>query len=433
MYIKFMYSYPSILKPDYITNIGLLALPVPAECGMPSAPVRFLRNVWVEIKDGKVFANGPEGELSPVSETSADKVLFSADGGLVTPGFVDAHTHPVFLNGRQNEFVRRSLGESYQQISASGGGIRSSIRGVRESSEEQLVQLVQSRFDKFLAMGTTTIEAKSGYGLTLEDELKALRVIKRCSEVHPLGVSPTLLGAHIVPPEYIGDRQAYVDLVCNEMIPKTAELGLAESVDLFMEDGAFNRDEARQIFIAAKRSRLNVRIHCDQFKPDSGTALAIEFGALSADHLDFITDEGIIALAEGGVTAVLLPGAVFFLGKTVYAPARKMIENGCRIAIATDFNPGTSPTVSMSLMFTLGCIYLHLTPSELLWAGTLGGATAIKRHDIIGTLLPGYSADLAIWEEADLENLAYYYGVCSPKAVFKNGQLVAQQYTRFNR
>ncbi|MDP8229282.1 MAG: imidazolonepropionase [Candidatus Electryoneaceae bacterium] len=411
--------------PFFISHIGQLVLPQPSMTGLPDNPVEVLHNVYLEISDGKIVGIGPEGESLP-SNTSGDVDLFDADGMIATPGLIDCHTHPVFAGTRQNEFVRRCLGETYQQIAASGGGILSSIRGVRNASEEELIELLRKRFDRFLALGTTTIEAKSGYGLTLDDELKSLRAIKKAAADHPLDVSPTLLGAHVVPPEYRDNPDRYVDLVCDQLIPQAVEEGLADSVDLFLEKGAYNLSQARRIFQAGRNNGLKLRIHADQFTSCGGAELSAEFGAISADHMDQTDDAGLQALSDAGVTVVLLPGAVFFLGLNHYAPARRMIEAGCRIALSTDFNPGSSPTQSLPLMMTLSCIKMHLTPSEALWAVTLGGAYALGKADKVGTLLSGYDADICLWEAEDVDYIPYNYGDMIPTAVFKKGTLISQ-------
>ncbi len=404
----------------YISHIKQLAIPQLSNSGVPEESVKLLRDVWIKIRFGKIEQIGSEGELEP-SNIPSDADVFNAEGMVATPGFVDCHTHPVFYGTRQGEFVRRCLGETYQQIAASGGGILSSVRGVRSASEDQLTARVREHLDGFLTHGTTTIEAKSGYGLTLDDELKSLHAIKRASKDHPIDVSPTLLGAHVVPPEYRDQPDKYVDIVCNEMIPQAVEEELIEAVDLFLEQGAYNLKQARQIFEAAKEAGLGIHLHADQFSVTGGAQLAAEFNALSADHMDRTDEAGIRALSEAKVSVVLLPGAVFFLGLEQYASAREMIEAGCRIALSTDFNPGSSPTQSMAMMMSLACIKMGLTPSEALWAATLGGAYAIDRANTVGTLLPGYDADICLWKADDIDYIPYSYGNMMPKMVIKKG------------
>jgi len=417
-----------LLLPRYITGIRRLALPQPSAEHLPAPPVGILNDVWIEIADGSVIRIGPEGEPAPPD--AASEQVWDASGMLATPGLVDPHTHPVFVETRQGEFVRRCRGESYSQIAAAGGGILSSVRGVRAASEGKLVGLLLGRLDRFLELGTTTIEAKSGYGLTAEDELKSLRALRAASAQHPIGISPTLLAAHVVPPEYRDDPDRYVDIVCDRIIPQAAEQGLVEAVDLFLEEGAFNLSQAQRIFEAGRQAGLGLRIHADQFTSSGGAELAAEFGALSADHMDRTDEAGILHLARAGVTVVLLPGAVFFLGLEDYAPARRIIELGCRIALSTDFNPGSSPTQSLPLMMTLGCIKMGLTPAEALWAATMGGASATHRADRSGTLLPGYDADICLWEAEDIDCIPYACGDMIPAAVFKRGRLVAERGRR---
>ncbi len=408
----------------YITGIGCLALPQPFSGGLTGESVKVYKNVWIEIKDGRVKRIGPKNELYPPDSETDEIPQFDADGALATPCLIDPHSHPIFANYRQNEFVRRCRGETYQQITAAGGGILSSIRGVRNSDEDELSFLIFERLDHWLDFGVTAIEAKSGYGLSLKDELKSLRALKNAAEDHPVEVSPTLLAAHVVPPEFSNDPNGYVDLVCNEIIPRAAEERLAEAVDVFLDDGAFNPRQTRRIFEAAVDAGLERRIHADQFKLGEGAQIAAEFSALTADHMDYTDERGIELLSESGVTVVLLPGAVFFLGLDRYASARQMIDKGCRIALSTDFNPGSSPTQSMPLMMSLGCIKMGLSPAEALWAATMGGAYAIKRHEDLGTLLPGYQADLCLWDAEDIDCLPYAYGSITPEFVFKAGEIV---------
>jgi len=417
--------------PRYIANIGKLAQPLPADRGLPDKPVRIFENIWIEITDGRIHRIGPEEEPFPI-DVPADSV-FDAAGFLATPGLIDAHTHPVFAGTRQNEFIRRCRGETYQQIAATGGGILSSVRKVRSASEEQLTKTVRRHLDRFLEFGITTVEGKSGYGLTFDDEMKMLRALKTAAGDHPVDVSPTLLAAHVVPPEYTTEPDKYVDLVCDKMIPYAAENGLAEAVDVFLERGAYTLEQARRIFEAGKGAGLMLRIHADQFTSGGGAELAAEFKALSADHMDRTTDDGYQALAEAGVTVTLLPGAVFFLGLEQYAPVRRIIDLGCRIALSTDFNPGSTPTQSLTLMMTLACIKMGLSPDEAFWAVTVGAATAIGRENRIGTVEPGYDADICLWDAEDVAYIPYAYGDMIPEVVFKRGEWVAWRGNRLNK
>jgi len=408
----------------YITNIGQLALPRYSASGLPFDPIELLRNVWIEFEGGEVLRIGAEGEPTP--QVASDDGCYDARGGLVTPGLIDCHTHPAFAGFRQNEFVLRCQGKGYLEIAACGGGILSSVRGVRSISLGDLTILVRERFERFLELGVTSLEAKSGYGLSLDDEIKSLTAIRDAAG-DSFEVSPTLLGAHTVPPEQRGNADRYVDIVCREMIPAAVEAGLALSVDVFVEETAFSVSQARRVFAAGKDAGLKLRIHANQFSSSGAAGLAAEFGALTADHMDIASPDELRLLAEAGVTLVLLPGAVFFLGLEKYAPARAMIEAGCRIALSTDFNPGTSPTTSLPLMMTLGCNRLKLTPAEALWAVTVGAACAIGREDRIGRLAPGFQADVCVWDMPDVESLPYRYGDQVPVAVFKRGCLVAER------
>ncbi|MBT7790037.1 MAG: imidazolonepropionase [Calditrichaeota bacterium] len=396
----------------------------------PNCSLLIRKNVWLELKNGKIHSISSENEQLPTR--FENKMIFDACGGLVTPGLIDAHTHPVFVGTRQAEFVRRCRGETYQQIAAAGGGILNSIHGVREASEEQLTNMVKNRLDSFLESGITSVEGKSGYGLTLESELKSLRVLKHIAENHPIDISPTLLGTHVVPPEFKSNPDRYVDLVCNEMIPIAVEENIIEGVDVFLEDGAYNLKQARRVFESGSKSGLMLRIHADQFTAGGGAELAAEFNATTADHMDRTPPEGYRLLAEAGVTVVLLPGAVFFLGLDEYAPGRSIVDSGCRIALSTDFNPGSSPTQSLTLMMTLGCVKMGLSPEEALQAVTSEAARAIGRADKLGHIATGYQADLCLWKAEDIAYIPYNFGNMKPEKVFKNGRCVANRGCRVN-
>jgi len=411
-------------NPRFITGIRLLALPQSPAGGLPATPVTCLRNVWIELENGSVRRIGPEGEPFPIHANRDE--CFDAGQRLVTPGFVESHTHPVFFQYRQNEFHQRCQGSTYLEIAAQGGGILSSVRGVRSVSLEELTRLVRSRFIRFLELGVTTVEAKSGYGLSVVDEIKSLQAIRNAA-TDLTEVSPTLLAAHTVPPEHKSAPDKYVEIVCKEIIPRASEENLADAVDIFVEESAFSIEQAYAVFKAGRDAGLGLRIHADQFTSSGGASLAAEFGAWSADHMDCTGEREIAKLAEAGVTVVLLPGAVFFLALNKWAPARKFIDAGCKIALSTDFNPGTSPTQSLPLMMTLGCNRLKMSPAESLWATTMGGASALRRDSTLGSLLPGYSADLSMWDAPDIEYLPYRFGDSIPKTVFKRGRLASLQ------
>jgi len=341
---------------------------------------------------------------------------------LVTPGFVDAHTHPVFKNGREKEFSQRVSGKSYEEISLEGGGINASINGVRGSSETELLDIIMSRMDEFLRLGTTTIEAKTGYGLDTESELKSLRILDHVHNSHKIDIFPTFLGAHSIPDEFNGDANAYVDLLCNEMIPAVSEQGIAKFCDVFCEVGYFDLLQSSKVLKTAIKYKLTPRIHTDEFSNIGGSKLATEVNAISADHLMEISDEDIDLLSVSGTIAILLPGTTFFLGKEKYAPARKLIDRGVHIAIASDFNPGSCHIKSMPFIIGLSCIYLGLSIEEALKAATWSGACAINEEKRIGSIEVGKQADLIIWDLDRIEQIPYNLTSAPIKNVIKSGE-----------
>jgi imidazolonepropionase len=355
---------------------------------------------------------------------STELEVIDAGGGLVTPGFVDAHTHPVFNETRELEFEMRVMGKSYQEIAAAGGGIRASVRSLQSVKYPDLKIKVKQRLDDFLSFGTTTIEAKSGYGLSTESELMSLQLLKDLAGEHPLDISRTFLGAHDYPDEYRHNHEAYIELLVREMLPKVAHAGLAEFCDVFCEAGVFSVDESRRILETAKSLGLGLRIHADEFKPVGGVQLAMELGAIAADHLTVITDEGIEALIAGKVIPILLPATTFFLGSEQYAPGRKMWDKGLPVAIATDFNPGSSMTQSMPLVITLACLKLKLSPLEALQAATINAARSLKAEQRLGSLESGKQADFVIWKFNRYQGIPYYLGYSSVRSVWKKGENV---------
>ncbi len=406
-------------EPRFITGIGTLALPNLSSGGLPTPPVIYKHSVWMELSEGRISYISAQNERLP--DGSTDKNTFDVGGRLVTPGFVDAHTHPAFVDFRIGEFESRLKGESYLQIAARGGGILYTVRGLRAIEEGDLSRLIEERFRRFLQLGTTTIEAKSGYGLTVQDELKSLRAIKCAARTVGIDCSPTLLGAHTIPPEYENDPDGYVKLITDEMIPVAVHEGLTEAVDVFVEKSAFTVNQARTIFEAGRNWGLKLRIHTDQFTSLGGVNLAVEYNAASVDHCDFVGDNDLKSLSNHHIPIVLLPGAVFFLRLENYAKARRMVDEGCLIALSTDFNPGSSPTQSMPMMMTLACLKMGLTPAEALWAATQGGAYALGREDIVGNLQVGYQADFCVWEANDINFIPYVFGSQAPIAVLKKG------------
>src|SRR5437870_5622352 len=337
---------------------------------------------------------------------------------VVMPGFVDAHTHPVFAGVRANEFEQRVSGATYGEIAARGGGIRSTVRATRNASQSDLVKAGKRYADWFLRCGTTTIEAKSGYGLTLEDELKILRAIRQLSEETPLRYVPTFLGAHDIPSEYKSRRATYVSLVINEMLPRVAQEKLAEYCDVFCETDVFTTDEAWQILSAARCHGLGLRVHADQLTLSGGARLAAKLNTVTADHLEHTDPTGIAALKVAGVQPVLLPGSVYALGSSHYPAAREMIDAGLAVVLATDFNPGSSPTPSMPMILSLACTQMKLTPAEAITAATVNAAYSLGRGDEIGSLEKGKRADFVIHDASDYRELAYFFGIENAWKVF---------------
>ena len=400
-----------------VVNIGLLATPVgsAAKGGKAPGEIQLLHDAWLRIEDGVIAALGtgaPEGTGCPVLD---------AGGRLVTPGLVDAHTHLVFGGWRQNELALKLHGVPYLDILAQGGGILSSVTATRTATEEELADKAAAALDEMLRFGTTTCEAKSGYGLTTEEECKQLRAIRALNQRHPIDLVATFMGAHALPQAYKENREAYVSLVCEEMIPRAAEEQLAEFCDVFCETGVFTAEESRRILEAGKRYGLRPKIHADEIDPIGGSRLAGEIGAVSAEHLIVCPDEGIDSMAKGGTVACLLPATSFYLGAD-YAPARRMVEAGVPVAMATDFNPGSCPCLNMQLVMNLGCLRYRLTPEEVLTAVTLNGAAAIGRAESVGSLEPGKRGDLLIWEARDLNYVCYRMGSNLVHTVVKGGK-----------
>lgn len=350
--------------------------------------------------------------------------FLNAQGRLLTPGFIDSHTHPAFATTRELEFEMRSQGKSYQEIAAAGGGIRNSVRKLREISESELTDLVAARLNLILQHGTTTVECKSGYGLSTEAEIKSLRAIKTASESSPLQTYSTFLGAHEVPDEYRDDRDTYIDIIINEMIPAVASEKLADYCDVFCEEGVYTTDETEKILNAAKKYGMELKFHADEFVSSGGAELAVKMGALSADHLMAISDAGIAAMAGSETVATLLPGTTFFLGTNTWAPARKLLDAGVTVALATDYNPGSNMSLSMPFVMTLAVIYLHMTPLEALQAATVGAAKSMGIQERVGSISPGYLADAVLWEAANYRQLPYFYGSNQLSHLIVGGQQI---------
>lgn len=371
------------------------------------------------VADGRVAAVGPEPELR---RQAPDADIIDVDG-VITPGFVDSHTHAVFGGWRAWEYALRARGVPYMEIARSGGGIHASVRDVRGRSEDELVALGRQRLNDMLRLGTTTAEIKSGYGLDTASELKQLRAVRRLAAEMPMDLMPTLLGAHEFPPD-IEPRDAYVDLIVEEMIPAVAQERLAVFCDVFMEPGVFDATQTRRVLEAGVRHGLVPKLHADELEGSGGAELAVDLGAASADHLGDVSDAGIAALASSDTVATLLPSTLFFLGRRHQAPARKLLNAGATVALATDFNPGSSPSPSMPLVLTIACSQMGMEPLEALYAATAGGARALRLKGGRGTLEPGAPADFVIWGCASLAEVPYRFGAPPVAAVYKAGRQV---------
>jgi imidazolonepropionase len=376
----------------------------------------------VAVMNGRIAAIGAEGELVG---RFADAERVHCGGRVLTPGFVDSHTHALFGRWRAEEYALRCRGVPYMEIARRGGGINASVNDLRSRSEDELVELARPRLREMLRLGTTTAEVKSGYGLRTEDELKMLRAIRRLNQEGPIELVPTFMGAHEFPPEYRDRRSAYVEQITQEMIPAVAEAGLAVFCDVFMEPGVFSGIEARRILEAGRAHGLWPKLHADELEYSGGAELAVELGAASADHLGQVSDEGIRALARSDTVATLLPATLFFLGRKQYAPGRRLLDAGAKVALATDFNPGSAPSPSMPLVLTIACSQMGFDPLEALVAATAGGARALRLEDGRGTLRPGAPADLVLWDAADYREIPYRFGSPLVRGVWKRGVRVA--------
>jgi imidazolonepropionase len=409
-----------------IHNLSEIASPIGSNPrrGAEQGSIRRHRGVAILCRDGRIDSVGSEDELGPRISSPEAVQRLDGRGGTLIPGFVDPHTHLPWAGDRSEEFAQRLAGKTYLEIAADGGGILSTVKATRSATEEELAERVETRLDSMLSWGTTTAEAKSGYGLSLTDELKQLRAIRTASANHAVDLVPTLLAAHEVPPEHRETRQHYLDLICEEIVPRAAEEGLARFSDVFCEQGVFTQEESRQVLLAGAAHGMPPRLHADEFVDSGGAELAAEIGALSADHLIAVSPRGIEALAEAGVTAILLPGTSFYLMKHQYAPARRLIEAGVPVALATDCNPGSSHTESMPMILVLAVYELGLTIEESLTAATLNAACSLGLGTEIGSIEAGKRADLVLLEAPSLLHLAYHYGVNPVAAVIKDGRVV---------
>ena len=374
------------------------------------------------VQEGRVVQTGTSDEIERALPAGAE--VIDATGKVVLPGFVDAHAHPVFAGDRADEFEMRARGATYEEIAASGGGIRSTVRKTRAAPEDELLKQAKKHAQWFLQGGTTTVEAKSGYGLTVEDELKILRVIRRLNIETPLEFVPTFLGAHATPDEFRSAPEQYVALVIHKMLPRVAEERLAESCDIFCERGYFDLADSEKILRAAQEYGLRLRMHVDQLTNSGGAFLAARLHAATADHLEQANAAEIAALAEARVQPVLLPGSVYALGLTRYPRAREMIEAGLAVVVATDFNPGSSPTSSMPMILSLASTQMKMTPAEGVTAATINAAYSLNRGDRVGSLEAGKLANFALYDCGDYRELAYYFGISQTHSVYVRGERV---------
>lgn len=375
----------------------------------------------VVVRDGRIVAVGPYDELARRHD---DAMPVDCMGGVLMPGLVDSHTHAIFGRPRHEEQELRSQGLDYLEIARRGGGIHASVRDLRARNEDELVALALPRLRRLASYGTTTVEVKSGYGLTLDDELKTLRAIRRLATLLPLRLVPTFLGAHEIPLEARATpdgRSDYVRSLVHEMIPEVVQRGLARFADVFCEPGVFTIEETRTILTAAEAAGLRLKLHADELRPSGGAELAVALRATSADHLAAISDAGIAALGGASTVATLLPGTMLFLGKDRQAPARRLIDAGACVALATDFNPGTSPTTNFPLMLTLAVSQLRMTVAEAVLAATVNGAAALGMADEVGQIAPGFAADLALFDIEDVRELPYWYGDRRCRATWVGG------------
>jgi len=411
----------SSLAVLHASQLVTLAGPKRPRVGREMSELAIIPGGGMLIRDGKIDSVGTTNQIK---ESVADAEIVDAGGRVVLPGFVDAHTHLVFAGNRLDDFERRARGETYEQIAAAGGGIWSTVEKTRAASDSDLFEQAKKHASWFLKCGTTTVEAKSGYGLAVNDELKILRVIRRLNDETPLEFVPTFLGAHTLPHEDRQSPQRYVDLVIDDMLPRVAKEKLAEFCDVFCEQGYFDIEQSKEILTAAKKLGLKLRIHADQLTNSGGAKLAAKLKATTADHLEKTDERGIAAMKSGRVQPVLLPGSVYALGSTCYPRAREMIEAGLAVVIATDFNPGSSPSPSMPMMLSLACTQMRMSPAEALTASTINAAYTLGRGDKIGSLEPGKLANFSIFDCEDYRELAYWFGFSQAHSVYVRGERV---------
>ncbi|MFZ5945836.1 MAG: imidazolonepropionase [Bacillota bacterium] len=413
-------------KPDLlIKNIRSLATPHGRCCiaGSDQKKIQYITNAYILISGQDIVDVGEEKQLASQNLKMDDITIIDAQGSLVTPGLVDAHTHLVFSGWRQKELPLKLKGMSYLDILKMGGGILNTVKNTRKATLEELIDNGIIKLKKMLAHGTTTCEVKSGYGLNLEDEIKSLKTVAELNKLGIIDLVPTFLGAHAIPEEYKNNKEGFIKLIIDVMIPIVSENKLAEFCDVFCEEGVFDLEESRLILECGKKHGLIPKIHADEITPLGGARLAAETKAISADHLIQATDAGLDEMAKEGTIAVLLPGTSFYLNEN-FARARTMIDKGIPVAVASDFNPGSSPNESLQLPMNIACLKYKLLPEEVLTAVTLNAAAAINRASTIGSIEIGKKADIVIWDALDLDYIFYHYGTNLVKKVIKNGKLV---------
>jgi imidazolonepropionase len=405
----------------HASQLVTLTGPKRARIGPELSELGIIRDGGMLVRNGTIERVGACDEIE---KNVGDAEVVDAGGRVVMPGFVDAHTHLVFSGNRLDDFERRARGDTYEQIAKAGGGIWSTVEKTRAASELDLLARAKKYAAWFLRCGTTTVEAKSGYGLTVEDELKILRVMRQLKEEVRLEIVPTFLGAHAVPRELSPDE--YLDVVVTEMLPRVTAEKLAEFCDVFCERGYFNIDQSRKILSAAKNVGLSLRGHVDQLTNSGGAKLMAEMGATTADHLEQTDEQGIAALKKANVQPVLLPGSVYALGSSRYPRAREMIGTGLAVALATDFNPGSSPTPSMPMILSLACTQMKMSPAEAITASTVNAAYSVNRGEKIGSLQPGKLANFVIFDCEDYGELAYWFGIPQTHSVYVRGECVSR-------
>jgi len=388
--------------------------------------VGLLEKGYIASQDGRIVFAGDENRFKEEVRLNENSEIIDGSGLIGLPGFVDSHTHLPFAGTREEEFVLRLKGYTYQQLAEKGMGIQTTVKATRDSSQEELHNLCLRRLDQMLLLGTTTIEAKSGYGLNLKDEIKQLETLQKLNEIHPIDIVPTFMGAHEIPAEYKSRKKDYISLLIHEMLPLVKEKRLAEFFDVFCEEGVFSLDETRELVRAAKEAGFKIKIHADEFTSLGGAQLAAEEGARSADHLLAITEEGIKKLSESSTVATLLPAVPFFLMQERKAPARQLIEEGATVALATDFNPGSSMTESMLFVLQLAVFTMKMTIEEAINAATANAAYALDRHEEVGSLETGKKMDLILCDAPNYPSLVYHLGINPIKHVMKNGKIVVK-------